>query len=124
MSAGFPVQSLPLPLPAFLVCRWSSAVSSLRFLDSSGAGAKTCAGAEGVNPGASPDSARSLRRPGEGFVKSYTVNGKRENIPQREWSRTLQIESGGRVPGLWSRLSRRNVASPTYQTLPIPVLPA
>ena len=99
-------------------------VSSLRFLDSSGAGTTTGAGAEAVNPGVSPDSARSLRRPVEGLVKSYIVNGTRENLPQREWSRTLQIESGGRVLGLWSRLSRRNVASPTYQTLPIPVLPA
>jgi len=57
----------------------SSEVSSLRFLLSSAgeaAGAAVGGGTAGVGvgavyPGVSPDSARSLRSPGEGFGNSY-----------------------------------------------------
>ena len=72
ISFGFPVHSFPLAAPLDFFLMWSSVDSSLRFLFSSGAGGAGAggAGAGGVYPGVSPDSAKSLRSPGEGLLNS------------------------------------------------------
>lgn len=112
ISVGFPVHSFPFAAPLDFFRWWSSVVSSFRFLFSSGAGGGGAGGAGvgGAYPGVSPDSAKSLRRPGEGLLNSWRVNQSFENwdIPQCAWCRTWAVGSGDHGSSLSYRLSLRN----------------